>query len=302
MSRNKFIKSIVLILLAAGLLQAGITAYSTVSNQISRRYVEETAYAGTQNTAPEDSTVQEVQIPKEEIDISKVTLKAEVEAKITSLDAANAAKNIKNYKTLLIALDVPGDFQTEVEEMYNKGHKVQDTLIAYDFLYQNYGSIEELEGLIAQKESGKAWNTIFKEYKATKEEYQPRSFENGKLDQIFEIPGITTDDIMIADRIAQQTGMEFDELIAMRGQGMDWKTINEGQKIVNTSGELPRVAITSAQVINHMNATGLSEDQVMEALVLAQKLEKDGKAIVDKVKAGQMEEDIIAVCLEEKYQ
>jgi hypothetical protein len=107
---------------------------------------------------------------------------------------------------------------------------------------------------------------------------------------------------MIADRIAQQTGMEFDELIAMRGKGMDWKTINEDLEIVNTSSELPRVAITALQVIKHMNETGFTEEQVMEALVLSQKLEKDGKAIVDKFKAGEIEEDIIAESLVEKYQ
>jgi hypothetical protein len=302
MYKGKYIKAIVFVLLMAGVLQGGIMAYSAVANMTVNRYAEAAAYTDVHNADASDVTVQEVQIPKKAIDISRIMLKTEVENIITSLDAANAAKNIKNYKTLVAALDVPQSFQTEIEEMYTKGHKVKDVLIAYEFLYQSYGSIEELEELITQKESGNAWNIIFKEYKNSMATFEPSNFEGGKLEEIFKTPGITPDDIIIADRTAQQTGIKFDELIAMRGQGMVWKTINEELEIINTSAELPRVAVTSAQVKNHMKETGLSEEQVIEALVLAQKLDKDGKAVVDKIKAGNTEEDIFAESLEEKYQ
>lgn len=302
MYRSKLTKTVVFMLLIAGVLQAGIMAYSAVANQTIRKYEESAAYVSAQNADASDTTVQEVKIPKKEIDISNVILNKEVEDMITSLDMVNAARNINNYKIMLAALDVPVSFQKEVESIYGKGYKVQDVLTAYEFLYQNYGNIYELEELIAQKESGKAWNTIFKEYKKNKEKFEPRNFEDGKLDEVFGMPGITPDDIVIADRIAQQTGLEFDELIALRGKGMDWKAINEDLEIVNTSDELPRVAVTSVQVKKHMTDTGLSEEQVIEALVLAQKLDKDGKVVIDKIKAGKAEEDIIAECLEEKYQ
>lgn len=302
MYRSKLTKTVVFMLLIAGVLQAGIMAYSAVANQTIRKYEESAAYVSAQNADASDTTVQEVKIPKKEIDISNVILNKEVEDMITSLDTVNAARNINNYKIMLAALDVPVSFQKEVESIYGKGYKVQDVLTAYEFLYQNYGNIYELEELIAQKESGKAWNTIFKEYKKNKEKFEPRNFEDGKLDEVFGMPGITPDDIVIADRIAQQTGLEFDELIALRGKGMDWKAINEDIEIVNTSDELPRVAVTSVQVKKHMMDTGLSEEQVIEALVLAQKLDKDGKVVIDKIKAGKAEEDIIAECLEEKYQ
>lgn len=295
MYKSKHIKAIVFVLLIAGMLQAGIMVYSGAESQINGRYSQETSEINAQSAALE------VEIPKKEIDINKVVLKKEVEDAITNLDAANAARNITNYKTLLLELEIPLSFQTEIEDMYINGHKVQDVLVAYEYLYNDYGNIAELEVLIKQKESGKAWETIFKEYKKRTPEFIPGNFEAGKLEEIFKIPGITPDDVIIADRITQQSGMEFDELVAMRGQGLDWKTINEGLGIVNTSGELPRVAITNAQVKNYIKSTGLSEERVIEALVLAQKLDKDGKAVVDKVKAGNTEEDIIAQSLEEKY-
>lgn len=302
MYRSKLTKTIVFILLTAGILQAGIMGYSAVANQITGKYAENAVAVKTQNAASEDNTVQEVKLPKKEIDISKVAIKKEVEDKITSLDTVNAARNIRNYKTLLVALDVPRSFQVYIEEMYNEGNKVQDVLAAYEYLYLNYGNIYELEGLLVQKKQNKAWKNIFKEYKKSNQKFKPSNFEGGKLEEIFKTPGITPDDIIIADRIAQQVGIEFDELIAMRGQGMDWKTINEGIGIVNTSGELPRAAVTSAQVKSHMKNIGLSEEKILEALVLAQKLDKDGKTIVEKVKAGNLEEDIVAESLEEKYQ
>lgn len=302
MYKSKFTKAIVFVLLIAGVLQAGIMAYSAVANQIIRKYAQESPDAKVINSAAADNTVQPIETAKKEIDISKVVLKKEVEDKITSLDAANAAKNIKNYKTLLVALDVPEKFQAEIEDMYNKGYKVQDVLVAYEYLYYNYGDIYELEGLVKQKGSGKAWGNIFKEYKKNTPEFEPSNFEDEKLEQVFRISNITTDDVVIADRISQQTGMEFDELIAMRSQGKTWKIINGDLGIVNTSSELPRAAITSAQVKNHMKSTGLSEDKVLEALVLAQKLDNDGKETVQKVKAGKTEEDIMAESLEQKYQ
>lgn len=302
MYRRRLTKTIVVILLIAGVLQAGIMAYSDFAGQIIGKYKQETPKIEVENTAAANNALQEVKIPKKEIDISKIILKKEVEDKITSLDTANAAKNIKNYKLLLAALDVPKSFQGRIEDMYNKGHKVQHVLAAYEYLYGNYGNIDALEGLIKQKESGKAWKDIFKTYKKSEEEFKPSNFQDGKLEEIFKTPGITPDDIIIADRIAQQEGIEFDELLAERSRGMNWKAINEELGIVNTSDELPRTAVTSEQVMSHMKNTGLSEDQVIEALVLAQKLEKDGKTIVEKVKAGKAEEDITAESLEEKYQ
>lgn len=302
MYKSKFTKAIVFVLLIAGVLQAGIMAYSAVANQLSRRYMEEAPDAKSQSVAASDNTVQEVEIPKKEIDISNIILKKEVEEKIISLDAANAARNIKNYKTLLVALDVPESFQAGIEELYNKDYKVENVLIAYEYLYHNYGNISELEGLVKQKESGKAWKNIFKEYKKNKTEFKPRDFEPEKLDELFNKPAISTDDIVIADRVSQQTGQEFDELITMRSQGELWKNINGRLGILNTSGELPRAAIKSTQVKSNMKSTGLSEDKVLEALALAHKLDEDGKAVVDKVKAGSMEEDIIAESLETKYQ
>lgn len=301
MYKSKYIKAIVFVLLTAGVLQAGIMAYSAVSDHIAKKYTKKIAYTDVQNTAAPGNSVQEVKVPKKEIDISKISLKKEVEDKITSLDAANAAKNIKNYKMLLAALDVPGSFQAQIEGMYDKGHKVQDVLAAYEYLYQNYGKIDEIEGLLKQKKSGKVWKNIFKEYKKSKEEFKPTNFKSGKLEEIFKTPGITPDDIIIADRIAQQEGLEIDELLDMRGSGMNWKTINEGLGILNTSDELPRAAVTSAQVKNYMKNTGLSEEQVLEAIVIAQKLSGDGKTVVEKIKAGKAEEDIIAESLEEKY-
>ena len=302
MQKSKFTKTVVFVLLIAGALQAGIIAYSSVGGQIIKKLSQEAPDVKAQTVAFADNTSQQNETPEKEIDISKVVLKKEIVDMVTSLDTANAARNIKNYKTLLVALDVPEGFQTRIEEMYSKGYKVQDVLAAYEYLYQNYGNIDELGWLMTQKKDGKAWKDIFKEYKKTHEEFAPRNFDSGMLEKTFKTPGITPDDVIIADRISQESGMDFEELINMRGQGKTWKDINLEFGVVTTSGELPRVSINSTQVSSYMKSTGLSEEVVLEALVLAQRLDEDGKTIVQKIKAGSTKEDILAESLSAKYQ
>jgi len=301
MYKGKLKKTFVFVLLVAGVAQAGLTAHSAISSQAIERYANKTAHAAINNAAAGETDSQGKDMPKEAVDTSNIVLKPEVEDRIASLSGGKAVNNIKNYKTLLAALKVPARFQEKIEDMYFGGHKTEDVLIAYEYLYQNYGNIEELGGLLERKETGKTWRSIFKEFGKGNGQFEPGTFPEGKLEKILRIPGITPDDVIIADRISQKLDIEFDELIAMRKKGKDWMTINEETGIVNTSGELPRAVITSAQVKSYMKSSGLSEEKVIEALALAQRLGMEGKAVIDKFKGNNTENDIIADGLEVKY-
>lgn len=301
MNRIRLKKLVIFVLLIAGILQGIMMTYAVIANGTTEKYIGAVAYNSAQSAIESDTTIQQVMLPKKEIDTSMVVLKKEVEDAIISLDVENATKNLNNYKTLLVALDVPVSFQEQIEYMYFNKYKVADVLIAYEYLYHNFGDIDDFEDFLLLKKSGKSWKEIFGAYKNSTQEFIPTNFGVGKLEETLRIPGITPDDVMIADRIAQQAGLGFDELIAMRSKGTEWKIINEGLGILNTSGELPRVAITSAQIKNCIKSTGLNEEKIIEAFVLAEKLGEDGMIVMEKVKLGKDEEDIIAESLDAKY-
>lgn len=249
-------------------------------------------------------TTGEVQIvekqPKKEIDINHIKLAADVESTITKQDSTNAAKNIKNFKTLLAERGIPEKLKVEVEKRFKKGYRVPDVLIAYEFLYDNYGQASELEILLDKKKSGKSWVTIFKEYSAAAKPFTPKNFKPGEIDDLVKA-GMTLDDIMIADRISQKGLKGFDELIALRKEGKIWQQINADLEILNTAERLPRIAVTSTQVKEYMTTTRLTEEQVINALTLAQKLGKSDEEMLKKVKSGSKNEDIFAESVSSKY-
>jgi hypothetical protein len=239
--------------------------------------------------------------PKKEIDTSKISLDSDVEGSIKKTDSKNSDKHLNDYKKLLESLQVPDNFRREIEKYMKNGRNVSDVLTAYEFINDNYGDIKELGDIIDKKSKGKAFKDLFKEYNSSHKEFVPTDFKPGYLEDLMKTPGITADDIMIADRISQKGSQKFEDLIEMRKQGKTWMEINSGLGILNTSDKLAHIAITKLQVKNYMDQTGLKEDQVLDALVLAGKLDKDNDEIVNKVKAGEKKEDILAEAYDEKY-
>lgn len=239
--------------------------------------------------------------PKKELDISIIQLPIEFESGIKLMDAANADKNLINCKRLILELNVPDLYQNEIGKRIKEKRNVPDILIAYKFLSENYGTVGELEKMLNQKEAGKTFAQLFKEYNETHPEFVPSNFKEGYLEELLKTPGITADDIMIADRISQKGLKTFEELIELRKQGTTWQEINTGFGIINTSEKLPHVSMTSSQVKQQMKQSGLPEKQVVEALVMAGRLDQDSAGVIDKIKAGKQKEDIFAEAYEEKY-
>jgi hypothetical protein len=238
---------------------------------------------------------------KKVVDISKIKLDKGMESIINKTHPKDADRHIDHYKTLLAEFDVPDQYRTAIEKQLKKGRSVPEVLGAYAYLNENYGEIEELEGILEKKSKGKAFKQLFSENRKANKEFIPTNFEMGYIEELMKDQNITADDIMIADMISQKGIKKFEDLIEMRKQGKTWKEINTRLGIVNTSDKLPRIAITASQVKKYMEKTGLREEEVVEALVLAGKLDKDNEEIVNKVKAGKKKDEILAEGYEEKY-
>ncbi|MFZ5968693.1 MAG: hypothetical protein ACOYVK_16185 [Bacillota bacterium] len=287
---KKIISKTLTILLFAGItIQAGFTAYSMIDTQ--------------SNNTVESQVLQETTISTElqEEDTANTDISEEIQNLIRQSDPANFDKNIANYKNLLIDFNVHSQFKEEIERLIREGHKLPDILSGYEFLYHNYGTVQELENFITQKESGKTWKQIFGEYNKNNAEFIPRSFDTDYLEGLMKTPSITSDDIMIADRISYESGQAFEELINKKMEDKSWKTLNAEVGIINSASILPRVEVTSEQLKKYLASGALTEQQIVEAFVLAQKLGKSTDVIIGKVKAGYTEESIIQEYCTEKY-
>jgi len=239
--------------------------------------------------------------PDGNIDTSNIYISPEIENMIREQEPGEYTKNLKNYKQMLVVLNVHDSFKMEIENRIASGKRIQDILIACQYLNENYGRIEELDALITAKESGSTWLEVFNAYKESNTEFVPRSFDFNYLEEIMKSEGICEDDIMIADRLSQKVGLPFEDIIAERVSGSKWKEINAGYGIINAQDVLPRVPVTQEQLKKYTSST-FPEDMVVETLVIAYKLEIDEQEAINKAKGGYTKEKFFAEVLEDKYE
>ena len=308
--RIKNMKKVLSIILIITVLQGIFIAYAVANEQ--KLSAIKTVLSSVFGTEPEeqledtngkmkDSIVKANKPPKKEIDTSNIEVSEEVLNNIRSSDPGNAEKNMRNYKKLLAEFNVDKQFSQEIEKAIKNGYNAPDIFAAYDFLNENYGQISELDELLKNKKKGLPWSDVFKEYEDIHKEFKPRNFEAGVIEKLLKDSVLTADDVMIADRISQKGLKGFEELLNLRKEGKTWAEINIGLGIVNMQSKFPRFAVTSDQVRVYVKTRGLTEDQVINAIVIAQKMEREEDEIIDKVKSGKKKEDIYSLCYEEKY-
>lgn len=220
---------------------------------------------------------------------------------IRQSDPANYEKNVANYRELLVSFDVQQRFKDEIERLITEGHNIANLMIAYEFLHDGFGRMEELEALSTEEQSGKAWEQIFTDYNQASGEFIPGSFEPEYLEQLMGEPFITADDIMMADIISAKSGETFENIIGDRIDRIAWKEINQSIGILSSRNQLPRVQVTAEQIAAHTADGRLTRQQVVEAFVTARKLGRDAEEIIGKVKAGFSKEEIYAECYRQKY-
>ncbi len=232
---------------------------------------------------------------------SDIVILDEVKNKIKESDPDNYDKNITNYTNLLINLNVHDKFKTEIENLVIDGHKLPDILIAYQFLYHEFGFSSEIEPMVIKKETGETWETIFKEYHAINPRFVPTNFDPDYLENLMNHQDLTSDDIMIADWASFRTKKPFDEIINSVLAIHDWKEINAQLDILFSNATLPRVQITKEQLDNNTKSFGLTEQQVVEAFVLANKVNEIPKNILQMEKDGYSEEAIMDKSYSNEY-
>ena len=270
MRRIKILKMAAFILIGGVLLQTAIMAYTGVFSE-------------------------------GDVDIGSVEVSEEIQNLIKAQDENQYERNLRNYKEMIVLLNVHDNYKNIIEDMVRDGKKITDIMIAYNFLNECYGKVSQLKPLVEQKESGESWVNIFKKYNRENKAFEPRSFDFAYLETLMSQEGITSDDIMIADRISQNAGTDFSEVIGEKASGKSWRDVSESYGIVNGQETIPRVSITQEQLKKYSAGGVLTEEQVTEVLVVASKLGLNEQTAIDKAKGGFTTEQFFAEALEKKY-
>lgn len=237
----------------------------------------------------------------DDVDISNVFVSQEIQDIIRQQDMSSFNKNLTAYKRMIVLLNVHDNFKTEIERLVSEGKKINDLMAAYTFLNDCYGTIDELEQLVIQKEQGQSWVEIFTNYSNTNIPFVPRNFDFDYLDELMKKEGITADDIMICDRVSQKSGEAFEELTELRMEGRTWKEINAELGIVNAQNAMPHVPVTIEQLKKYTADGRLSEEDVVYTLVTAFKLGIDETEAINKAKSGYTTEMFFSEALEQRY-
>ncbi|MFC4597668.1 hypothetical protein [Cohnella hongkongensis] len=285
---RKISKLFLVAIIVAMTLPAGYAAFAMVSST--------SATSSTAMPPALDSSAMDV------INADSIVISQQVLDKIKQSDPGNYEKNVTHYKNLLIELSVHDKYKQEIERLVAENHKLPNVLIAYEFLYQSYGQLSDLERMVVNKKGGKAWSAIFSEYAEAHPVFTPRAFDSAYLEQLMQTPNLSTDDIMIADRVSFALDKPFEEIIGDRLKAISWKAVSADLGILYNADQLPRVQITAEQLDKYTASGKLTEDQVAQAFVIANKAGKNVDSVIEQIKAGYSEEAILAQAYTEKYE
>ncbi|MEK4854385.1 hypothetical protein NST04_31425 [Paenibacillus sp. FSL H7-0756] len=231
-----------------------------------------------------------------------VTPKAETEeGQETNAGPVQSEVVQSSYDQFLKDFSVQETYRKQIEELVAGGYSRAAVMIAYDFLYHNFGNVNDWTALLEARSAGKTWETLFTQYRETHKEFIPRSFESEELELLMQVQGATSDDIMIADRLSFVTGKLFGNLLNEKLKNGKWSSVFEREKVLYSGNPFPRVQITEEEVRKYTGDGKLSEQQVTHAFVLAQKLGESAKVVVARVAQGFSDEMIMAQTYTEKY-
>ncbi len=284
--KKKMTKVLQTVLLIGLIVQTGFATFAMINKQTNEPVSDST------DLADEGQSLTTAQ---------NITVSQEVEQKIKESDPVNFDKNLSNYRNLLISLNVHPAIQSEIEQLILQDYKVWNVMIAYEYLYHQFGTVSDLKNMLEKNKQGASWVSIFTEFKQADQPFVPRAFESDELEKLLNSPGIDSDDIMIADRVSFESGTPLEELINSKMEDQNWQQINAGLQILYSNDQLPRVPVTSDQLEKFTQLSGMTEQQIVEAFVLAEKVGKTPEEIIERSKNGATEEAVFAESYIAKY-
>lgn len=216
-------------------------------------------------------------------------------------DSVFSKSSVMSYEEWLDVYEIHPDFRNELDRLQAAGHKRSDLMTAYVYLYHQYGQMKELLPMVEAIEKGSSWAKQFENYEKQHTPFAPRAFDMTELENLTSSANLSTDDIMIADRISFVSGDSVKTVLTSKLEaGLGWQEIAAQREILNGSSALPRVEVTEDNIAAYVTAS-FSDQQVVEGYVLAQKLGKKPDDVISLMKNGMKESAIMAKFLQSQY-
>lgn len=200
-------------------------------------------------------------------------------------------KNIKQQS--IKQLNISGERKEQVNKLIEKGYSEKNVYIAYAFLCDKYGTLDELEEILKQKKDKTSWESIFRNYDKTHEQFQPREFEPDYIDKLI-MSEVSADDIMICDKISWKTNKDYKKIMSEHMEGTSFIQISNKLGIICNEEILLKIQVTEEELKNYTTKYKFTREQIFKYSVLAKKTSQNPSKVMDKISKGSNEYRIIA--------
>lgn len=286
--RVQFITAIILVLLFAvgGTVFAYADAFGSVINQIGSSI--SSMVSGSNSEAAQefeaDIKEQEALAEQEKEEAAANVMVAEpVKQKLNADGRALEA----GYRNVMAQKAVPATQQSKLESYIVNYENPEPVLILFDYLYDNFFTFDDLDQALARYGAGEPIENVLQTYIDIQEQIQPRDYPHEEIERLVTTPGLSVEDIMIAEILDAHGSVPFYDIINARIAGEDWETLAARYNLINGSAKVQSITVSTSEVEECAKATGLPQEQAYERVVDAKKAEVGPEQMVEFVQSGK---------------
>ena len=158
------------------------------------------------------------------------------------------SNKIQQFEGFIKEFSVPEVYVEQILALVEQGYSLRDIMVLYDFLEDNFGSMDELESMLAQKKAGANFVQLFDAYIVSKQDYTQKDFPEGEIDRLLSYQFIDIEDILVADIMAQEANVPFDDIMGQLTQGKGWQEVAVSVNMLTCDGEADTIAISNEEI------------------------------------------------------
>lgn len=200
----------------------------------------------------------------------------------------NQGKKIENgYRKVMAQKAVPATQKAKLDQYLINGYDPEPVLILFDYLHDNFFTFADLDQALARYGNGEKIEDILQSYIDIQDQIQPRDYPHEEIERLVTTPGLSIEDIMIAEILDAHGSAPFYDVIDARIAGEDWETLAARYNLMNGSAKVQSITVAVNEVEACQEATGLSKEQTYKKVVEAKKAGVESEQIADFAKSGK---------------